>query len=281
MGITLNSTQYNMGVARSIHTLKQTQFLIGRHALNLSTGKSVNSPGDDAAKYAVDKTMQSQTQGMGIAAENAQQGVNLIQTAADALEVVQDILHRMRDLAVQASNETYSAGQLAFLQRENDALESELDRIAASANFNGISLFAAAATVNFQVGANNTANDAISLALVQMDATTLAVNANDIVTNQASKFAALTAIDAAINTVSDYQTTLGVTANRLDFTINNLNSFKENLEGSRSTLTSADITTEVQILSQLQQRTSGGAKAMSEALKARDNVLYEAFKMLG
>jgi flagellin len=187
--------------------------------------------------------------------------ISLIQTAEGALNETHAILQRMRELAVQASNDTNTAEDRKTLQNEVDELAKEITRIANDTEFNTKKLLdGGAATFTFQIGANE--DQTISLTINAMDAKTLAVDdgtgseadytdpaapvkavANggiDISTDAATATAAITTIDAAIQTVSDERAKLGAYQNRLEHTINNLSTSSENLTAAESRIRDVD-----------------------------------------
>ncbi|AWI54310.1 flagellin FliC [Aquabacterium olei] len=198
--VSLNA-QRNMGSAQaSLATSMQ----------RLSSGLRVNSAKDDAAGLAIAERMSSQVRGMNVAVRNANDGISLAQTAEGALGKIGDNLQRMRELAVQSRNATNSTGDRANLQKEFVELQKEIDRTLNGTKFNGKKLFTSeGADLAFQVGANTTAEDRITVAGANLsggtagaatsktDATTLS-DAYDDATTDAARDTAAQAIMATI-----------------------------------------------------------------------------------
>jgi flagellin len=226
----------------------------------LSSGLKINKAGDDAAGLAISEKMRGQIRGLEMASKNSQDGISLIQTAEGALNETHSILQRMRELAVQSSNDTNTATDRTRLQEETDELAKEITRISNNTEFNTKKLLdgQGGTSLTFQIGANE--DQTISLSIAAMDATTLLVagtdGANaaatvaggdavtndgiDISTNAAAATAAITTIQDAIDTVSAERSKLGAYTNRLEHTINNLGTSAENLTAAESRIRDVD-----------------------------------------
>lgn len=208
----------------------------------LSSGLRINKAGDDAAGLSISEKMKNQISGMTQASRNAQDGISLIQTAEGALSETHSILNRMRDLTVQASNDTLGTEDRTAITDELTTLASEIDNIATSTKFNDVSLLDNAAELNIQIGANS--GDQMQLTMADMSAETLAVNALD-VTDSSTSTGAIATVQTAIETVSAHRSTLGASQNRLGHTINNLTATKENLSEANSRITDVDMAEEM------------------------------------
>jgi flagellin len=210
----------------------------------LSSGLRINRAGDDAAGLAISEKMRGQIRGLEQASRNAQDGISLIQTAEGALNETHSILQRMRELAVQSSNDTNDDTiDRAAIQAEVDSLIAEVDRIAGDTEFNGKKLLnGSIASFEFHVGAN--AGQAITLTVGTMDAATLGLTALD-VNDQVAADAAITTIQNAIDDVSTERSNYGAVQNRLEHTINNLNTASENLTASESRIRDVDMAKEM------------------------------------
>ena len=209
----------------------------------LSSGLRINKAGDDAAGLSISEKMKNQVSGLNQATRNAQDGISLIQTAEGGLKEIHSILNRMRDLSVQGSNDTNSTEDRAAIKLEIDELTTEIGRISTDTKFNGISLLGGAADLNIQIGAN--AGDvALSVKTVDMAAATLKVDALAVDTAAGAK-ASITALDTAIGTVSTARATFGAQQNRLEHTINNLTTTKENLSEANSRIVDVDMAEEM------------------------------------
>jgi flagellin len=210
----------------------------------LSSGLRINRAGDDAAGLAISEKMRGQIRGLEQASRNAQDGISLIQTAEGALNETHSILQRMRELAVQSSNDTNDDTiDRVAIQAEVDSLIAEVDRIATDTEFNGKKLLnGSIGTFEFHVGAN--AGQAITLTTATMDVATLNLTGLD-VNDQVAADAAITTIQAAIDDVSTERSNYGAVQNRLEHTINNLNTASENLTASESRIRDVDMAKEM------------------------------------
>ncbi|MFL2121165.1 flagellin N-terminal helical domain-containing protein [Marinilactibacillus psychrotolerans] len=210
----------------------------------LSSGLRINKAGDDAAGLSISEKMKNQISGLTQATRNAQDGISLIQTAEGALNETHSILNRMRDLSVQAGNGTNTAEDKGAIQKEMDALSTEIGRIATTTKFNGTNLLDAtggtSGTFTLQIGADS--GNTMDVKIADMQATTLGVDGLDVVDAAPD---AITAIDTAIESVSAERSNLGALQNRLDHTINNLTTTKENLSEANSRIRDVDMAEEM------------------------------------
>jgi flagellin len=201
----------------------------------LSSGQRINRAADDAAGLAISEKLRGQINGLGQAERNTQDGISLVQTAEGSLNEVHSMLQRVRELAVQYQNGTLSTSDKAAITAEASQLASEIDRIGTTAQFNGINLLNATASITFQVGAND--GDTIAVTTASLGAK---VGTIDVTTSTS-----LSAIDAAIGNVSDLRGTFGAIQNRLDHTLNNIRSYQENLVSSESRIRDVDMASEM------------------------------------
>ncbi|MED4768354.1 flagellin Hag [Cytobacillus firmus] len=220
----------------------------------LSSGLRINRAGDDAAGLAISEKMRGQIRGLDQASRNAQDGISVIQTAEGALNETHSILQRMRELAVQSSNDTNNSNERTALQNEMDQLAKEVNRIANNTQFNTKDLLKgdfASSSLDFQIGANQ--GQTISLTISNMAAGSLGVgSANteaatglDISSASASFDDAISKIDAAIQSVSNERSKFGSYQNRLEHTINNLGTSSENLTAAESRIRDVDMAKEM------------------------------------
>ncbi|MDQ0199571.1 flagellin Hag [Neobacillus ginsengisoli] len=256
---------YNSMAANSLRQLGVNTANQAKSTEKLSSGLRINRAGDDAAGLAISEKMRGQIRGLDQASRNSQDGISLIQTAEGALNETHDILQRMRELAVQSSNDTNTATDRTAIQGETDQLAKEITRISNTTEFNtkklldgsqdSKSLVKNAADLTFQIGANE--NQTIQLTIHAMDAKSLGVddgtgsvanNGGDAVakagidlSTSAKATAAITTIDSAINTVSLERSNLGAYQNRLEHTINNLGTASENISGAESRIRDVDM----------------------------------------
>ncbi|MCT4596765.1 MAG: flagellin [Vallitalea sp.] len=212
----------------------------------LSSGLRINRAGDDAAGLAISEKMRAQVRGLNQASRNAQDGISLIQTAEGALQETHAILQRMRELAVQSSNDTNDNGtDRAALQKEVVQLQNEIDRIAKDSKFNGKGLLSETnSTFKFHIGADK--GQSITLTINGMQASNLTVDAAKVtIGSQTAANNAIETINTAINAVSDQRAKLGAYQNRLEHTIKNLDNSSENLQSAESRIRDVDMAKEM------------------------------------
>lgn len=201
----------------------------------LSSGLRINRAGDDAAGLAISEKMRAQIRGLEQASRNAQDGISLIQTAEGAMTEAHAILQRMRELAVQAANDTNdNANDRPNLQLEIDELILELDRINTDTKFNQQDLFGQ--TFTLHIGPDGT-SETLDVAVAAISSSDLGVDGIDISTGDAT---AIDTINNAINTLSSSRAQLGAWQNRLEHTIANLDNSAENLTAAESRIRDTD-----------------------------------------
>jgi flagellin len=230
----------------------------------LSSGFRINRAADDAAGLAISEKLRGQIRGLSQAQRNAQDAVSLVQTAEGSLTEVHSMLQRVRELAVQYQNGTLSSADQAAISAESTQLQSEINRIGTSAQFNGIMLLSGNTTVSFQVGAND--NDIIAVSTSSLSSKIGTINV-------AGGSTAISQIDAAIQGVSDLRGTYGAIQNRLEHTLNNLASYQENLMASESRIRDVDMASEMVEFSKDQILQQAGTSMLAQANQAPQSVL--------
>lgn len=221
----------------------------------LSTGRRINSASDDAAGLTIADRMTSQIRGLNQAIRNANDGISMLQTAESATQEVTNMLQRMRELAVQAANDTYSSADRSSIQLENDALADEITRISENTQWNAMNLFNSAASaaigsalvVTLQVGMNGTSGDTIDVTFESISASGLGVSGLDLSTSSGAQ-SAITVLDDAIEQVDTFRANMGAWINRLTYAADNLMSVSTFTAASRSRIQDADyasVTTEL------------------------------------
>jgi len=243
----------------------------------LSSGYRINRAGDDAAGLSISEKMRAQIRGLNQASRNAQDGISMIQTAEGALQETQSILQRMRELAVQAANDTNVDADRSAIQDELSTLIEEIDRIATSTTFNekkllNGSLSDATNAVNFQIGADKEVS--MSLTIGKMDSEALNVNkVSNSVSNYSDATNAIETIDAAIKKVSKERSKLGANQNRLEHTINNLNNAAENIQASESRIRDVDMAQEMMQLTKYNILQQAAQAMLAQANQVPQGVL--------
>ncbi|NPV27618.1 MAG: flagellin [Firmicutes bacterium] len=238
---------HNIASLNTYRQLSANNVLQNKSLEKLSSGLRINRAGDDAAGLAISEKMRGQIRGLEMAAKNAQDGISLIQTAEGVLNETHSILQRMRELAVQSANDTNNSNDRAELQKEVDQLIAEIDRIANNTEFNTQklldgSLSGSGNALIFHIGANS--GQTIKLDINSMTASGLGVSGVNISTQSGAE-AAITTIQAAIDTVSSERSKLGAYQNRLEHTINNLGTASENLTAAESRIRDVDMAKEM------------------------------------
>ena len=243
---------YNFESVSAQRNLSGTQNSFFRAIEQLSSGLRINKAADDTAGLAVSEKLKNQVRGLNQAQRNAQDGISLLQTAEGALNETHNILARMRELAVQSSNDTLTNADRLHIQDEVKQLLSEVDRIASATQFNTISLLnggGVAAGMQFHVGPNNitAANvDELSFSLGNADTTASGIgistlSSTESLTTQSGANAAISILDAAIEDVSTRRGSIGAMQNRLTSTIASLGVASENTGAANSRIRDADV----------------------------------------
>lgn len=218
----------------------------------LSTGKRINSASDDAAGLAIAQNQTSQIRGLNMAVRNISDGINLLQTADGAMTEQSNMLQRMRELAVQASNGTYSQTQRSYLQTEFKALSTQIDKIGSETTWNGMTILSGTTggsttgVYSFQAGAN--ASNSISITLAGTTVSALGITAFGDVTSStgggvstaASAAGTITAIDTALNTLNTQRANIGAIINQMTYGADSVSNISANIQSSRSTILDTD-----------------------------------------
>lgn len=232
---------HNLAALNTYSRLNAATNAQSRSMQKLSSGLRINSAADDAAGLAISEKMRGQIRGLDMAAKNAQDGISLLQTAEGALNETHSILQRMRELAVQGANDTNVTDDRDAIQDEINQLASEIDRIAKTTQFNTQGLLSATSgfKATLQIGANS--GQIINIQISNMNTASLSLGAASIkVDTHANASIAISAINNAIKLVSKQRSKIGAYQNRLDHTINNLNTSSENLTAAESRIRDVD-----------------------------------------
>lgn len=266
---------HNISALNAWRGLSQTNSALTKSLEKLSSGMRINRAADDAAGLAISEKMRGQINGLNQAVRNAQDGISLIQTAEGALNETHSILQRMRQLAVQAANDTATDTDRTRIQEEVDKLVSEIDRIADTTQFNTKNLLTGSFSGQiFHIGAN--ADQNMSITISNMGASALNVNGTSVSTQSAAN-AAITTIQTAIDTVSGERSKLGAIQNRLEHTIANLGVAAENLSAAESRIRDVDMAQEMMNFTRNQILVQAGTAMLAQANMAPQAVL----KLLG
>jgi flagellin len=235
MGLRVNTNIFSMTAQRNLGNT--TSRLAGNFS-RLSSGLRIASASDDAAGLSISERMRSQIRSFSAASRNAQDGISLVQTAEGALNEVSSNLTRMRELSIQAASGTLSTADRTTLNDEFQALDDEINRIATSTEFNGISLLDTGSSIDVQVGLDS--GDQISIALENTTSATIGVASLGVDT-AANAETALAALDTAIDSVNDARGGLGASQNRLDSAYRSILNARESLSQSESRIRDVDV----------------------------------------
>ena len=263
--------QHNLSAMNTNRQLSGVQSAQSKSTEKLSSGYRINRAGDDAAGLSISEKMRSQIRGLNKAASNAQDGISLVQVAEGALNETHSILQRMNELATQAANDTNTSTDRTAIQAEIDQLTSEINRIQSTTQFNTMNLLDGTfSSKNLQVG--SLSGQSIGISIKNMDASSLGVN--DLkVSSFASAGSSMDKIQSAINLVSTQRSTLGALQNRLEHTINNLNTTSENTQSAESRIRDVDMATEMVEYSKNNILAQAGQSMLAQANQATQGVL--------
>jgi flagellin len=264
MSLRIQNNVEAMGAHRA---LLQSNDKLAKSMERLSSGYRINRAADDAAGLAISERMRAQINGVQQATRNAQDGISLVQTAEGSLDEVHSMLQRVRELAVQFKNGSLSTQDRAALQSEVNQLASEIERIGSSAEFNGIKVLNGAATMTFQIGAND--SDFVSVGTISLGASIGA----SVFALSSSQNADLSEIDAAIDAVSEQRSTFGAVQNRFEHLMNGLSVYHENLVASESRIRDVDMAEEMTQMTKYQILQQAGTSMLAQANQLPQSVL--------
>ncbi len=259
MGLRINT---NVAALNTARILRQSTQDLNQTLERLSSGLRINRAADDAAGLAIAEGFRSVVIGARVAQRNAQDGISLVQTAEGALSETTNILQRVRELAVQASNGTQSTQNRAALNTEVQQLLAQIDDIALDTQFNGLAVLSSSQTVTLQSGANpsQTLNVVVQGAKTgDLGISTVAISSTQLAVS------AISTIDKALQSVSTLRSNLGAYQNRLEFTINTLSIQEENAAASESMIRDADIARETIMFTKNQILVSAGTSVLAQA----------------
>jgi len=277
---------HNLSAMFADRSLKVTQVYLTKNMEKLSSGLRINRAGDDASGLAVSEKMRSQIRGLNQASTNAQNGISLIQVAEGYLQESQDVLQRMRELAVQASNGIYSDEDRMYIQVEVSQLVAELDRVASHAQFNGMNLLTGrfgrpiggnvvTASMWFHIGANMDQRTQVfigtmtakGLGVRQMDETFITMSAPDTANRS------IGTLDAALKIINKQRADLGAYQNRLEHVVRGLDIGAENLQASESRIRDTNMANQMVDYVRDQILTQSGVAMLAQANQRSNSVL--------
>ena len=250
----------------------------------LSTGLRINRASDDAAGLSVSETMRSRIRGMDRAKSNAEDGIALVQIAEGASGEINNILQRMRELAIQSSTDTMTTTERSYTNKEFGQLMSEITRIASSASYNGMTLLDGASgsfgvsggsSSVLHIGAGSSATtDRLSITVNSMTLGAIGLNATSTsVSTATTALAALSLIDTAIKSVNTMRSDMGAYVNRLEFAISNLSNQVYNTQDAESRIRDVDFAKETTEFTRAQILTQSATSMLAQANQVPQGVL--------
>lgn len=269
--------QHNMTSLNANRQLGVTNKALAKSTEKLSSGYRVNRAADDAAGLSISEKMRGQIRGLNQASRNAQDGQSLIQTAEGALGEIHSVIQRMRELTVQASNDTNVTADRKAISLELAALSSEIDRIASQTEFNTMTLLDGTfEDKQLQVGANS--NQTITFSISGMTTADLGIEVADIAGVVSAKTASeisplISIVNQALSNVSQLRSKLGALQNRLDHTIDNADNMAENLQSSESQIRDVDMAKEMVTYSAKSIIQQAGQSMLAQANQSTQGVL--------
>ncbi|MCC6220772.1 MAG: flagellin FliC [Deltaproteobacteria bacterium] len=272
MSLTIQS---NINSLKANKELNKQEAALKKSFEKLSTGKEINKASDNPAALAIAMELLTDADTSTVAARNISDAVSVTNIVDSSLETASDITLRMRELATQASNGTYSNEQREALNDEFQSLSAELDRIAQTTEFNDQQLLSTDGSISLQIGTDGDVSSQISLPLKAVSSSSLGLGSTDIST-QANATQALSSIESASETLTDARSDVNVVANQLSFTFESLQVSEQNKRDAASRILDADIATESANLVTNQIREKAAL-----AVKAQANIMPElALKLL-
>ena len=263
--------QHNLSAMNTNRQMGMVTNSLQKSTEKLSSGYKINRAADDAAGLSISEKMRAQIRGLDKASDNAQDGISLIQVAEGALNETHSILQRMNELATQAANDTNTSTDRGAIQKEIDQLTEEIDRIRSTTQFNTQNLLDGKFTAkNLQIG--SLSGQSITLSISNMNASELGVGSLS-VTSFAVAGQAMTAIQTAIDSVSDQRSKLGAIQNRLEHTINNLDTTSENTSAAESRIRDTDMADEMVQYSKNNILAQAGQSMLAQANQQTQGVL--------
>ncbi len=251
------------------NSLMTSNRLMSKSLEKLSTGLRINRAADDAAGLSVSEGLRSQIRGSDMARRNSNDALAMLQIAEGGTQEITNSLQRMRELAIQSSNGTYTDNERAYIQKEYDALSSEITRIAQAVTYNGVLLLAGTSSFSFQVSAAGSGQSS-TISFTSVNLTGLGTGA---VSTQSLAQAAINTIDAALTSVLSLRSNIGATMNRLEKTVTNLGVMITNFSDAESRIRDTDFATESTQFTRNQILNQSATSMLAQANQLPQNVM--------
>lgn len=261
----------NLNAMIATNQMSKNTALAGSSMEKLSTGLRITKAGDDAAGLAVSEKMRAQIRGMEQAERNVQDGISMVQTAEGALEEAGNIAQRMRELGVQAGNDTLSNEDKSKVKEELLQLQDEMKKISEETKFNGKQLLNTAGTFTIQAGANSETRT-VKTADLSSIAKNIGLTSSTNISSSSDAQSFVTKVDDALKAINAARSDLGAMQNRLEYTANNLTTSTENLTAAESRIRDVDVAKEMVTLSKLNILNQASQAMVSQAKQQPESV---------
>lgn len=252
--------------------LRMSQSSLEKSLERLSSGQRINRASDDAAGLGISENLKADIRSLAQAQRNANDGISMTQVAEGAMNEMQGIVGRMRELAVQASNETLGEDERGYIATEFAQLVEEIDRISNVTEFNGTNLLDGTASggLTMQVGIHDTDDNRLSLSIATLNSSTLGNASAGFITAQSLSSASgaqasLAAFDAAIQSLSNARANVGAVQSRMTIAVSNLATAQENLSAANSRIRDVDVASETANMTRYQILTQAGVAVLGQA----------------
>lgn len=261
---------HNLNAMNAHRNMKISNGDQGKSIEKLSSGYRINRAGDDAAGLAISEKMRAQVAGLDQASRNAQDGISLIQTAEGALNETHSMLNRLKTLAVQSANSTYTSSDRTLIEKEVTELKAEIGRIATDTDFNGTKVLNSSNALTFLVGSDS--SNKITVTLSKMDLSGVGISSLSLA-DKAKSETAIDTIKTAIDNVSSHRATLGAAQNRLEHTVKSVDNTSENISAAESRIRDTDMAKEMMSYTKSQILTQAAQSMLAQANSSPQGVL--------
>ena len=265
--------QHNLRAMNSNRMLGVNTATQAKSTEKLSSGYKINRAADDAAGLSISEKMRRQIRGLTRASLNAQDGISAVQTAEGAMNEIHDMLQRMNELAVQASNGTNTSVDCGYLNAEVTQLTTEINRVATTTTFNKQKLLDGTFDTTLQIGSEKGNELEIDGSKINCQTTTLFASGTVDVSDNTKAKDSIAVIEAAIDLVSQGRSELGAIQNRLEHTVNNLDNVVENTTAAEARIRDTDMATEMVKYSNLNILAQAGQAMLAQSNQANQGVL--------
>ena len=253
----------NVSSLNAQRNINRSQIGLTKSLERLSSGLRINKAGDDAAGLAISEKLRSNIRALNQASRNASDGIAMIQTAEGAMDEINNMIVRMKELAEQAATGTVGDTERGYLNQEYLALRNEITRIAEATKFNDTNLLDGTLDVDVQIGLSDGANDTLNVTVDAVSAAALSLTSS--ISSVANAQAALTGATGAIDTIASRRADLGALQNRLESIVNNIDTVVENLTAAESRIRDVDIAAETAELTKYTILVQAGVAVLTQA----------------